>query len=67
MMDECVGHMTEKVVIPRRLTRSMIIPRVRSPTKRPPEEFLPYADQRQISVPEFVHEPEMAIASTPPV
>ncbi|HTQ58093.1 MAG TPA: 2-oxoacid:acceptor oxidoreductase subunit alpha [Bryobacteraceae bacterium] len=51
MMDECVGHMTEKVVIPD-AGEIEIYPRRR--TRRPPEEYKPYepmADQ----VPEMAH------------
>jgi 2-oxoglutarate ferredoxin oxidoreductase subunit alpha len=39
MMDECVGHMTEKVVIP---PAEEIEVRPRVLTKRPPAEFKPY-------------------------
>jgi len=39
MMDECVGHMTEKVVIP---PAEEIEVRPRALTKLPPSEFLPY-------------------------
>lgn len=39
MMDECVGHMTEKVVIP---TADQIEVVPRKLTARPPDEFLPY-------------------------
>jgi 2-oxoglutarate ferredoxin oxidoreductase subunit alpha len=39
MMDECVGHMTEKVVIP---PAEEIEVRPRVLTKQPPSEFLPY-------------------------
>jgi 2-oxoglutarate ferredoxin oxidoreductase subunit alpha len=39
MMDECVGHMTEKVVIPEADTID-VVPRVL--TDKPPGEFLPY-------------------------
>ncbi len=40
MMDECVGHMTEKVVIPS-AAEIEIVPR--KLTTRSPDEFLPYA------------------------
>jgi len=39
MMDECVGHMTEKVVIPE-ADEIEVVPRVLS--SRPPEEYRPY-------------------------
>jgi len=39
MMDECVGHMTEKVVIP---TADKIEVTPRRYTKTPPNEYLPY-------------------------
>jgi len=39
MMDECVGHMTEKVVIPP-ADQIDVVPR--KLTKLPPEEYLPY-------------------------
>ena len=49
MMDECVGHMTEKVVIPE-ADEIEIVPR--KLTDKPPGEFQPYvADERL--VPEF--------------
>jgi 2-oxoglutarate ferredoxin oxidoreductase subunit alpha len=49
MMDECVGHMTEKVVIPK-AEEIEVVPR--DLTKKPPEEFWPYqADGSDI--PEF--------------
>jgi 2-oxoglutarate ferredoxin oxidoreductase subunit alpha len=49
MMDECVGHMTEKVIIPK-ADEIEVVPR--KLTKKPPEEFLPYRlDGAQI--PEF--------------
>ena len=51
MMDECVGHMTEKVVIPE-AGEIEIYPRRH--TRRPPEDYQPYepmADQ----VPEMAH------------
>jgi len=40
MMDECVGHMTEKVVIP---TADKINVEYRKMTTLPPEKYLPYA------------------------
>ena len=49
MMDECVGHMTEKVVIPE-ADAVNIVPRVL--TDQAPEEFLPYRVNGR-SVPEF--------------
>jgi len=51
MMDECVGHMTEKVVIPP-AEEIEIYPR-RHTSKRP-EEFLPYATGPDL-VPEMAH------------
>ncbi|NIV45477.1 MAG: 2-oxoacid:acceptor oxidoreductase subunit alpha, partial [Gammaproteobacteria bacterium] len=39
MMDECVGHMTEKVVIPP-AEEIDVVPRTL--TRKPPGEFLPY-------------------------
>ena len=39
MMDECVGHMTEKVIIPP-ADEIEIVPR--ELTKQPPEDYLPY-------------------------
>ncbi|OPX34974.1 2-oxoglutarate synthase subunit alpha [candidate division KSB1 bacterium 4484_188] len=50
MMDECVGHMTEKVVIPP-AEEIEIFPR--RFTKKKPEEYLPYAYQEDL-VPEMV-------------
>ena len=50
MMDECVGHMTEKVVIPP-AEEIEIYPR--RFTKKKPEEYLPYAYQEDL-VPEMV-------------
>jgi len=49
MMDECVGHMTEKVVIP---PAEEIEIRPRVLTKTPPGEFLPYR-VNGTSIPEF--------------
>ena len=49
MMDECVGHMTEKVVIPG-ADRIDVVPR--RLTKEPPERFLPYRVNGKL-VPEF--------------
>ncbi len=40
MMDECVGHMTEKVVIPKSDDIELTPRRF---TEKPPEEYLPYA------------------------
>ena len=49
MMDECVGHMTEKVVIPP-AEEIRVVPRAL--TAKPPAEFLPYATNGR-PVPEF--------------
>ncbi|MEJ2086741.1 MAG: 2-oxoacid:acceptor oxidoreductase subunit alpha [Acidobacteriota bacterium] len=49
MMDECVGHMTEKVVIPP-ADEIDIVPR--KLTERPPEEYMPYGINGNL-VPEF--------------
>jgi 2-oxoglutarate ferredoxin oxidoreductase subunit alpha len=49
MMDECVGHMTEKVVIPK-AEEIEIVPRTL--TSKPPGEYLPYAVNGR-PVPEF--------------
>jgi 2-oxoglutarate ferredoxin oxidoreductase subunit alpha len=49
MMDECVGHMTEKVVIPP-ADEIEVVPR--RLTKQRPEEFLPYRVNGNL-VPEF--------------
>jgi 2-oxoglutarate ferredoxin oxidoreductase subunit alpha len=49
MMDECVGHMTEKVVIPP-ADQIEVVPRML--TAKPPAEFLPYATNGR-RVPEF--------------
>ncbi len=49
MMDECVGHMTEKVVIPR-AEEIDVVPRVL--TAEPPDRYLPYRVNGR-SVPEF--------------
>jgi len=51
MMDECVGHMTEKVVIPP-ADQIEIYPRRRA--SKPPGEFKPYATGPDL-VPEMVH------------
>jgi len=50
MMDECVGHMTEKVIIPP-ADEIEIVPREYSNV--PPEEYLPYAANKNL-VPELV-------------
>jgi 2-oxoglutarate ferredoxin oxidoreductase subunit alpha len=50
MLDECVGHMTEKVVIPE-ADQIDIVPR--KLTKTPPEKFLPYKVTKKNLVPEF--------------
>jgi len=49
MMDECVGHMSEKVVIPKP-EEIEIVPR--KLTTKSPEEFLPYVPDENL-VPEF--------------
>jgi 2-oxoglutarate ferredoxin oxidoreductase subunit alpha len=49
MMDECVGHMTEKVIIPS-ADAIDVVPR--KLTKKPPGEFLPYQVNGD-SIPEF--------------
>ncbi len=49
MMDECVGHMTEKVVIPEPGAIEVVPRRL---TQRPPAEFLPYQANGDL-VPEF--------------
>jgi len=49
MMDECVGHMTEKVVIPK-ADEIEVVPR--KLTKKSPAEFLPYRFDGG-SIPEF--------------
>jgi 2-oxoglutarate ferredoxin oxidoreductase subunit alpha len=49
MMDECVGHMTEKVVIPEADTIEVV---PRKLTEKPPESFLPYKKNGG-GVPEF--------------
>ncbi|MBI5711036.1 MAG: 2-oxoacid:acceptor oxidoreductase subunit alpha [Candidatus Eisenbacteria bacterium] len=49
MMDECVGHMTEKVVIPPAAEIEVVPRRL---TARPPAEFLPYQTNGSL-VPEF--------------
>ncbi len=51
MMDECVGHMTEKVVIPR-AEEIEVYPRRR--THRPPGEYKPYEPAEDL-VPEMAH------------
>jgi 2-oxoglutarate ferredoxin oxidoreductase subunit alpha len=51
MMDECVGHMTEKVVIPP-AEQIEIYPRRHA--SKPPAEFLPYATGQDL-VPEMAH------------
>lgn len=50
MMDECVGHMTEKVVIP---SPDEIEIYPRHFTKKKPEDYLPYATNHQM-IPEMV-------------
>ncbi|UCE58802.1 MAG: 2-oxoacid:acceptor oxidoreductase subunit alpha [Phycisphaerales bacterium] len=49
MLDECVGHMTEKVVIPKAEDIEIVPRRL---TKKPPGEFFPYRVNGN-SVPEF--------------
>jgi len=49
MMDECVGHMTEKVVIPKADEIEMVPRRL---TSKPPGEYLPYAVNGN-PIPEF--------------
>ena len=49
LMDECVGHMTEKVVIP---AAAEIDVEPRRVTERPPEDFQPYETNGRF-VPEF--------------
>ena len=49
MMDECVGHMTEKVVIPP-ADEIEVVPR--RLTRQSPEEFLPYRVDGSL-IPEF--------------
>jgi len=51
MMDECVGHMTEKVVIP---TADKIYVEPRRLTKTRPEDYKPYATGEDL-VPEMAH------------
>ena len=50
MMDECVGHMTEKVVIPD-AAQIEIVPR--KLTAKKPGEYLPYATNGEGPIPEF--------------
>jgi len=50
MMDECVGHMTEKVVIP---NPEQIDVEPRRLTKLPPEKYLPYQPDEDL-VPEMI-------------
>jgi 2-oxoglutarate/2-oxoacid ferredoxin oxidoreductase subunit alpha len=50
MMDECVGHMTEKVVIPP-AEQIQVVPR--RLTKQPPDRYLPYQGGANL-VPEMV-------------
>ncbi len=50
MMDECVGHMTEKVVIPKAEEINVVPRRLSS---EPPEEYLPYRVNGR-DIPEFV-------------
>jgi 2-oxoglutarate ferredoxin oxidoreductase subunit alpha len=51
MMDECVGHMMEKVVIPP-AEEIEIVPRTY--TKLPPEEYLPFKPAEGTLIPEMV-------------
>jgi 2-oxoglutarate ferredoxin oxidoreductase subunit alpha len=48
MSDECVGHMTEKVVIPRAEEIELYPRRY---TKKPPEEYLPYIPDEDLVPP----------------
>lgn len=50
MMDECVGHMTEKVIIPPAEQIELVPRRL---TRKPPEEYLPYEPGEDL-VPEMV-------------
>jgi len=50
LMDECVGHMTEKVVIPKPETIE-VTPRIL--TDKPPGEFQPYRRENGNPAPEF--------------
>jgi 2-oxoglutarate ferredoxin oxidoreductase subunit alpha len=50
LMDECVGHMTEKVVIPDAETIEVVPRRL---TDKKPGEFLPYDVSAEKEVPEF--------------
>jgi 2-oxoglutarate ferredoxin oxidoreductase subunit alpha len=50
MMDECVGHMTEKVIIPAAEEIELVPRRL---TKLPPDEYLPYRPGEDL-VPEMV-------------
>jgi len=50
LMDECVGHMTEKVVIPEADKIDIVS---RKYTKRPPNEYIPYRVNENL-VPEMV-------------
>jgi 2-oxoglutarate ferredoxin oxidoreductase subunit alpha len=51
MLDECVGHMTEKVAIPSAETIEIEPRRV---TQKPPDEYLPYACGEDM-IPEMAH------------
>jgi 2-oxoglutarate ferredoxin oxidoreductase subunit alpha len=51
MLDECVGHMTERVVIP---DASTIGIQERKLTAKPPEEYLPFACEEG-GIPEMAH------------
>ncbi|HOQ47454.1 MAG TPA: 2-oxoacid:acceptor oxidoreductase subunit alpha [Bryobacteraceae bacterium] len=51
MMDECVGHMTEKVVIPRPEDIEIYPRRL---TRKPPSEYKPYEPAEDL-VPEMAH------------
>lgn len=50
MMDECVGHMIEKVIIPEESKIKIVN---RKYTKLPPDEFLPFKPNENL-IPEFV-------------
>lgn len=51
MLDECIGHMTERVIIPEPGEIELV---ARKMTSKPPEEYLPYETDSS-DVPEFVH------------
>ncbi len=51
MLDECVGHMTERVIIPEADEIELV---ERKLTSKKPEEYLPY-ETNGSEIPEFVH------------